>query len=381
MKSNATHNRRLLSQFFALMILAILPISMIASNGTRAFQGILTGLGETGSDINVGPSGNDSEQGIAIRVVASAGVGAPRTAGVFATADAGQSEDASLLKFGVYDPLGEFGQDLKLKLRHVYVSWASFDVVKLAKSLTDLESKGFEILLTIEPWPTATAKGELLPSILAGEYDSIIDQIATVLNGLHGPVYISWGHEMDQDLTERYPWSGSNPEQFVSAYRYVVDRFRNQVTLELRLIWAGVMKEGSKRYWPGDDYVDFIGMPIYSFPVWDQKTYGFIRDFKTVFEEKLAVIKELDHPVMITELGVSGSPDFESFWLHQAFMRLHDYPELAGVIFFYSRDTEGAWGRNIATPDWRVHPDSIRGLVEWSLGTGIAKDEENDESQ
>lgn len=78
--------------------------------------------------------------------------------------------------------------DLRLKLRHVYVSWASFDVVKLEKSLTDLENTGFEILLTVEPWPKKSGNGELLSSILAGVYDSEIDRVATVLNRLHGPV-------------------------------------------------------------------------------------------------------------------------------------------------------------------------------------------------
>lgn len=374
MKSKITHNRRLIFQFLALTILAVLPISMIVANGMRAFQGIMTGAARAGSKPD--SSQNESEPGMAFRMVARDSSAALPDARVFENTQADVQEVGSMLKYGVYDPLGEFDQDIGLKLRHVYVSWASFDAAKLKNSLTGLESHGFEVLLTIEPWPKKDATRELLPSILASEYDSAIDQLATVLSGLQGPVYVSWGHEMDQDLTQRYPWSGSNPDQFVSAYRYVVDRFRKQVATEIHWIWAGVLKEGSRRYWPGDDYVDFVGMPIYSFPAWDQKNYGFIRDFKTTFEEKRAIVKDLDHPLIITELGVSGSPDFESFWLHQAFMKIRDYPDLAGVVFFYSRDTEGAWGNNIETPDWRVHPDSIRGLVEWNSGSRLMKGDE-----
>ncbi len=186
MKSDATDNRRLKSQFFALIILAILPISMIASNGIRAFQGILTDTIGAGSDF--GSSQNELEQAMAIRVVAAEGKSVPGAAKVIETTFGGRSEDNSRLKFGVYDPLGEFAHDVRLKLRHVYVSWASFDVVKLEKLLTDLENTGFEILLTVEPWPKKSGNGELLSSILAGEYDSEIDRVATVLNRLHGPV-------------------------------------------------------------------------------------------------------------------------------------------------------------------------------------------------
>ena len=249
----------------------------------------------------------------------------------------------------------------------MYISWVAFDRRKLVEKLTSLQQHGFEPLLTIEPWPKPGGDRQLLAEIVSGHYDHLINDIAEILSKLDAPVWISWGHEMDQDLTRRYPWSGGDPSLYIAAYRHVVDRIREQVKTPLHWVWAGVLKDGSLRYWPGDEYVDFVGMPIYSFPAWDQRTYGYIRDFCTTFEEKRKFVAGRNKPLMITELGVSGSDDFESFWLHQAFMELHKYPDLAAVLFFYSRDSEGAWGDAVATPDWRVHPDSIRGLVDWNL--------------
>src|SRR5688572_13431474 len=105
---------------------------------------------------------------------------------------------------------------------------------------------------------------------------------------------------MDQDLAERYPWSGADPNEYVAAYRYFVDRIRSQVTTELLWVWAGVLKVGSLRYWPGDEYVNYIGMPIYGFPNWDRRTYGYIRDFRTTFDEKRKIVLELRKPLIIT---------------------------------------------------------------------------------
>ncbi|WP_147869121.1 glycoside hydrolase family 26 protein [Stieleria maiorica] len=356
------NDNRLAMQFVSLVALAVLPVSMIAVNGARAFYGILAEpRGE------VGAGGDSAAQ--------SGGVGAialnlnKSTDGgpvVPANSQPLPDGDDSLI-FGVYDPDGEFDRDHSLRLRHVYVSWADFDPGELRQSLVAKESRGFRILLTIEPWPIAGRGDDLLASILSGSYDQTLKDLAGVLNSLKGPVFVSWGHEMDQDLTERYPWSGTDPDQFVGAYRHVIDQFRRQVKTELRFVWAGVLKEGSLSYWPGTDYADYVGMPVYSYPRWDQKTYGYIRDFRTTFQEKAKVVEELDVPLLITELGVSGSSDFESFWLHQAFMGLGDHEQLKGIVFFYAKDIEGAWGSELATPDWRVHPDSIRGLVEWEL--------------
>jgi len=341
MKSQITVDRRLVSQLVALGLLTVLPVAMITINGTKAVRAILTPVSGSGGGT----------------------VGASKEA----SARVGDLAVAAPLRFGVYDPGGVFAADKALKQRHIYVSWVSFDHTKLKEELKSLEQQEFEPLLTIEPWPIESSELPLLTGILEGNYDRIIDELAGVLRGLDGPVYISWGHEMDQDLTARYPWSNADPAQFVAAYRHVVDRIREQVDTPLYWIWAGVLKDGSLRYWPGSEYADFIGMPIYSFPAWDQQTYGFIRDFRTTFEEKRKIVAELNKPLMITELGVSGSGDFNSYWLHQAFMAFEEYPDLVGVTFFYSKDHEGAWGNEVETPDWRVHPELIRGLVDWKL--------------
>jgi endoglucanase len=128
------------------------------------------------------------------------------------------------------------------------------------------------------------------------------------------------------------------------------------------------------RYWPEDEYVDHIGMPIYSFPDWDRQNYGYIRDFRTTFEEKRRRIQELRKPLIITELGVTGSADFQSFWLRSAVDSLKAYGDLKAVVFYYATDTEGVWGRDVTTPDWRVHPELIRGLVAWKLRSPEERD-------
>ncbi|APZ96410.1 glycoside hydrolase family 26 protein [Fuerstiella marisgermanici] len=341
---------RFSKQMSSLCVLVILPVSMILFNGKEALQAIFYRQAES-------------------KLVTLSIDHKPKTKVEFTTVQPPKNKSpgrSCRLTFGAYDPTGELSDHNNLKIQHLYISWTQFDHKELLAGISKAEAAGRQILLTVEPWPNRDDQADtLLEDVTQGVYDESIDRVAEVLSESTVAKYVSWGHEMDQDLTERYPWSGKDPQKFIAAYRYVIDRIRKSTEADLSFVWVGVLKDTSVRYWPGDEYVDFIGMPVYSFPSWDQQTYGFIRDFRTTFEEKQNLIVDLDKPLMITEMGVAGSSDFESFWLHQAFLALDDYPRLTAVIFFYASDTEGAWGKNYPTPDWRVHPEAIRGLVDW----------------
>jgi integrase/recombinase XerD len=180
MKLHATNDRRLFMQVACLAFLTILPISMIALNGARAFYGILGFTSEV--DLNNrqdATAAGDLDEGIPLRLVTTAlqdDDSAAASSGQ-KSRDGNTDGGGGMLKYGVYDPNGDFDRDTALRLRHVYVSWASFDRDQLHDSLKDLEKRGFEVLLTIEPWPTQSDKSKLLPAIVAGAYDSIIDEL------------------------------------------------------------------------------------------------------------------------------------------------------------------------------------------------------------
>lgn len=345
-KMSATSDRRFNWQLFVLAMLTLLPIAMIAFNGYRAARMIMA-----------------REE--------------PRRGSNRETIDATSSVSSPSkrvhIRFGVHDPEGVFADEPSLKIRHLFVSWADFDSAQLKKTLCDFEKREIEPLVTIEPWPIDGFEGPLLEGIAVGRYDSQIDCLADALNATTRPLMLAWGHEMDQDIATRYPWSGKAPEEYIRAYRYVVERMRTKLQSRARWVWAGVLKQGSTDYWPGDDCVDFIGMPIYSFPGWDTANYGYIRHFRKTVEEKIDVVRKFNKPLIITELGVNGSDDFESFWMHQAFLSLDAFPNLHAVVFFQAKDKEGAWGEKWGTPDWRLHPATIRGLVNWKLAAAAAE--------
>src|SRR5688500_1274286 len=310
-KSKADEKRFFLQLFISVLLL-VFPVCMILFNGKRALQGIFWHV--------------------------------PKE--IRNTVDHSQltgTSNASLRinppEFGIYDPENKFSGNNEFKLEQIYLSWIDIRSESFQQRLDQIVSGGRSPVITIEPWNSPGAEQSLLADISLGKYDSHIDTIIKILSGLTDKHYIIWGHEMDQDLTKRYPWSGKDPEEYIAAYRYVHNRMSTHLS-HAEWIWSPVVKKGCERYWPGEEYVDLIGMPIYSYPAWEKSYYGYIRSFESWYTEKYNLVKQFNKPVIIVEMGVTGSADYQTYWLQEAFEYFQDMKSIEKVIFFHARDTE-----------------------------------------
>src|SRR5690606_11729248 len=90
----------------------------------------------------------------------------------------------------------------------------------------------------------------------------------------NGTVILRIFHEFEGDW---YPWSltenGKDPAVYVSAFRYVVDRFRAAGANNVQWMWC--LNAEPKPYaaynwvvscYPGDEYVDIVATDIYNHP-------------------------------------------------------------------------------------------------------------------
>lgn len=317
-----TYSGKFIRQILAVSLLIGIPVVMIIFNGTRAMDGILWAKGQE--------TINEERHGY------------------------------REIDFGFYDPGHQWERAHPWKYELAYISWLQFHPDSLQNRLKQIIQSGLRPVLTVEPW--ALDGSPVLDDILTGDYDTVISGLQAAFRDLEDTMIISWGHEMDQDLTERYPWSGKDPKTFVKAYRYVHGKFED-TAFKLKWAWAPVAKETTHSYWPGSGFVDYVGVPVYAFPAWDIQHYGHIRDFEITMREKYKIIKRYEKPLMIIEFGVSGEYDFKRYWLQRAFTRFNEFPLLQSVIFFNAEDTPGVWGGDMSTPDWRMDHELAKHLV------------------
>lgn len=110
-----------------------------------------------------------------------------------------------------------------------------------------------------------------LRKIALGAWDAYFQDAAGVVRDFGGPVFISIDHEMNgtwYPYSQAYPNSGVTANDFVTAWRRIVTIFRQNGANNAAFVWSpNVPDVGGvpfTAYYPGDDYVDWIGVSFYS---------------------------------------------------------------------------------------------------------------------
>ncbi|MCE3260841.1 MAG: glycoside hydrolase family 26 [Bacteroidetes bacterium] len=147
-----------------------------------------------------------------------------------------------------------------------------------------IPGEGMQILLNngyrpIFTWePLFEGYGDLDPvqprlsNINSGQYDAYIDAVADKILTLSDTIIIRFMHEFEGDW---YPWcvsqNNGDPNQYISAFRRVVDRFRNKGVTKVKWMWCANSDYAPYRHYnwivnayPGDNYVDIIATDIYN---------------------------------------------------------------------------------------------------------------------
>ncbi|MCI3276161.1 glycoside hydrolase family 26 protein [Streptomyces cylindrosporus] len=138
-----------------------------------------------------------------------------------------------------------------------------------------------------------------LDKIADGSQDTYIKKYANSVRKTNVPVAISFGHEMNGGW---YPWGtkDTTPATFVKAWRHIHDVFQDVGATNVIWVWSPniinpVPSVKLKPYWPGDAYVDWVGIVGY----WAQTG---AHTFDTLYGPTRRQIAEFtDKPVLISE--------------------------------------------------------------------------------
>ena len=139
-----------------------------------------------------------------------------------------------------------------------YVTWNSpFDARAAANSV----SYGALYFISWEPYNTT------VQAIADGASDAYISRFARAVRSFGEPVALSFGHEMNGNW---YPWAtnGTTAAEFVAAWRHIHDLFTQAGAGNVIWVWdpniINPMPNVQLRpYWPGDAYVNWVGLTGY----------------------------------------------------------------------------------------------------------------------
>jgi endoglucanase len=270
------------------------------------------------------------------------------------------SSERGLVLFGVYDPDKVFSQAGYVSFEHIFLQWQSFDPTEYQSTWRYASARNRRLLVTVEPWTRVQNwrdGGErLIDEITTGRFDNEIKEICHEIRSTPGSVLVRWGHEME-DASGRYPWANRPPGEYIRAYRYFVDHCR-QFAPEAGYVWSPKGKRGGERYYPGPDYVDYVGLSLYALKPWDMDHFGRALEFTEVLGWSYSRVASFNKPIIIAEFGVSGDAIYKKKWLRSMSRLKERFDRLFAVIYFNSRET-GSWPEPYGSPDWRITPNDL----------------------
>ncbi|WP_239068916.1 glycoside hydrolase family 26 protein, partial [Cellulomonas pakistanensis] len=259
-------------------------------------------------------------------------------------------------------------------------------------AVTRAWQRGMLPFLTWESRPIASKNDVVvepdytLPKIIAGDFDAYLTQYAKDIASTGLPLAIRLDHEMNGTW---YPWAeqtgsgapinGNNVGDYVKMWQHVHDIFEaNGANQYVIWVWAPNIvnnlsaahqsTEFLRALYPGDGYVDWVGVSGYQRPPYKADNNA---TFQYTYDRTLDQLREIsDKKILLAEVGASEIGGTKPAWVKSFFQGFDPgrNDDVIGFAWFNLAVTTYVDGQ-LATNDWRVN--SRANSLE-AFRTGIA---------
>ncbi|ARC57028.1 Endoglucanase H [Frondihabitans sp. 762G35] len=217
-----------------------------------------------------------------------------------------------------------------------------------------------------------------LPNIIKGDFDAYLTKYADDIVANGQPLAIRLDQEMNATW---YPWSeddghgksinGNSKGDFVKMWQHVHDVFAAEgANKYVAWIWAPnrldnltsshQTAEYTADLYPGDEYVDWVGMSGYERPASTGNTQ--VTTFSGTFDKTLGVLRQVapSKKIMLAEVGAAevgpAGASIKPGWITSFFEGLADpaNSDIIGFSWFNLAVTTSSNGSTI-TNDWRIN--------------------------
>jgi beta-mannanase len=239
-----------------------------------------------------------------------------------------------------------------MDIRAVFVGWGN-GVGDFPDWLSaPLKASGKTLLMYWEPAANGDTGNVNQPgynydSIISGKWDSYIASFAQDVKAYGGKVILVPFDEMNGDW---YPWSGTkngnSPAKHNAAYKHLHDIFVAQNVTNVKWGWApnatswpNTAANDLTAYYPGDAYVDYVGVDGFNFNSDGWET------FSQIFDTGLAKVEQYNKPIYIFSMASADTGDGskKAAWIKDALtVQMPKHPKIAGFIWF-NENKERNW--------------------------------------
>ena len=175
-----------------------------------------------------------------------------------------------------------------------------------------------------------------LARISAGRWDAMLRRRARECREHRRRIYLRWAAEFNGEWNPCF----GRPRQFVAAWRHIVRVFRAAGANNVRFVWCPFAAPGWRRYYPGDRFVDWVGMDGYNWGT--ARSWSRWQSFGEIFGPLYADYAGRK-PLMICETGCAEVGGDKAAWIRDLGSELAGpFSKVRGLVWF-DADKETDW--------------------------------------
>jgi len=265
-----------------------------------------------------------------------------------------------------------------VQILSIYQAWGSQHRDFYAGELREIHSVGKTALITWEPWelprPGKSPEDQSLfrlRNILAGHYDDYLINWARASKLSNVPYLLRPMHEMNGNW---YPWCGTvnqnQPQEYIETWRYLHGIFRAVGAINVSWVWCPYVvsfpdspKNRISCYYPGDAYVDWIGLDGYNWGA--TQPWSRWQTFTELFSPAYEIVTGLtDKPLIIAEGASAESGGSKPEWIRELKDLKDFFPRIEGFVWF-NIQKECAWQIDSSERALQAFKEIVR---SWSTG-------------
>lgn len=224
-------------------------------------------------------------------------------------------------------------------------------------------------VLQLSLQPDNAKGGNIMYEILQGMWDDVLDVYIQKIQDFGHPVMIRLMNEMNGNWCEYSGVNYSNdPLIYKEVYRYIYHRFEDAGVDNVLWIWnpngesyPTVEWNHTLMYYPGDEYVDIVGLTAFNTGTYYESFGEKWQDFTTLYQDLYAqYCGWFDHPLMLTGFACAEMGGDKWEWTEDMFQKIGQYDRAKVLVWWDSVDYDNSDPQNpIIARDYRIRGETV----------------------
>lgn len=255
-----------------------------------------------------------------------------------------------------------------------FQDWVPFDL-PLARSIV---RRGAVPEMSWQPQvrgPDGKLRGVPYREIARGDHDAYLRAFARDVRRLGAPLSIAFAPEMNGDWGVFQLDRDNRPADFVAAHRRLYRLFREEGA-RVRWVWTPnilfpTQTAGYRELYPGDEFVDLLGLDGYNWGTTNDWNRWF--EFDRVFGPSLRALAALSRkPVQLAEVGSAEKGGDKAAWIRTMCRSLARYPQVTEVVWFNEAE-KADWRIDSSPRSFEAFRDCMRSRLEAAVRAEAAR--------